>query len=116
MLHELLHSSLIIGTSSIIDGPDPNAQGGENYAYSGVTALAANAATNHDAPLTNSENFVLFAMAVANQLDPEGATCDCCPLGGKGTLDLCKIFPDSMACGQCTCGGVDPNPNSAGGG
>ena len=109
-LHEMLHCYKIAGTNTIIDGPDKYNQGGVNYLYRGVSSLAQNAATNGDAPLTNSQNFVYFAQAVTNTEAP--LPCNCCSFGGP-TLSFCSGLPDSPACGACTCGGVDPNPSGS---
>lgn len=105
-----MHCYLIVHTSNIVDGPDANNQGGINYDFEGVSGLAQNAATNGDAPLTNSQNFVFFAQAVTNAIAP--APCNCCSFGGP-SLSYCSGLPNSPACGACTCGGSDPNPQGS---
>ena len=106
----MLHVSLVVGTNTIVDGPDPNEQGGDNYYYHGVSQNAMNAAMNNDAPLKNSQNFVFFAQEATNLVAP--LPCNCCPYGGS-TLSLCKNLPKSPACSTCTCGGFNPNPKGS---
>lgn len=107
VLHELLHAHVLTGQYTVKDGPTDQEQGGIWYTYAGVSYLADNAASNNDAPLRNSQNYVFFAQAVTNSVAP--APCNCCSFGGP-TISQCKGLLGSPACSICTCGGSNPNP------
>lgn len=91
VLHEMLHNAAIVGVENIWDGPDE----GGSYTWPQATALAVNAASNNDAPLTNANNFVYLAMAASNASFPT-TPCVGCGLTPSGTL--CQSSPNSQAC------------------
>lgn len=91
ILHELLHDEGVTGTPNINDGPG-FPEGQDQYTYDDTIALATNAATNGDAPLQNSNNFLYYAMTIRNHLDPSAA-CDGCHL--IPPQDVCSQAPQS---------------------
>ena len=97
VLHELLHDALVTGVPNINDGPGYPANQGL-YEFDEVIDLAQNAATNGDAPLQNSQNFVYYAMEIRNIFNPT-AQCAGCPMTPPNYV--CNSVPNSPACSHC---------------